>query len=275
MGLLPENFQFTQSSLQDYLDCPRRFQLRYILGQLWPAVPGEPLLEHERYTELGRRFHQLIEQHIAGLPVEMLTASINAPDLARWWRNYLNTPPHDVLSLPMRRAEAVFSTPLAGYRLAARYDLLAIQPGQRAVIVDWKTERKRPLRTHLAARMQTRVYRLVLVEAGHALNGNQPLEPEQVEMLYWFAEFPTEPELLPYNAGQHASDIDYVSSLIAEIAAKRDDVFLLTADTTRCRFCVYRSLCERGVAAGADEVGTEETEPELGIDWNDIEEIAY
>lgn len=28
---LPGSFHFTQSSLQDYLDCPRRFQLRYVL----------------------------------------------------------------------------------------------------------------------------------------------------------------------------------------------------------------------------------------------------
>jgi hypothetical protein len=39
---LPYSFHFTQSSLQDYLDCPRRFQLRYVLDQPWPAVESEP-----------------------------------------------------------------------------------------------------------------------------------------------------------------------------------------------------------------------------------------
>ena len=29
-SILPVNFTFSQSSLQDYTDCPRRFQLRYI-----------------------------------------------------------------------------------------------------------------------------------------------------------------------------------------------------------------------------------------------------
>ena len=55
---LPANFRFSQASLTDYLDCPRRFQLRYLLEQAWPAVESEPLLERERLAELGRRFHR-------------------------------------------------------------------------------------------------------------------------------------------------------------------------------------------------------------------------
>lgn len=265
----------TQSSLQDYADCPRRFQLRYILEQPWPAVQSEPLLEHERHTELGRRFHQLIEQHVAGLPVQTLTASINDADLARWWRNYLNTPP-EALGLPVRRAEMVLSAPLAGRRLAARYDLVAIDPPQRAVIVDWKTERKRPSRAQLAARMQTRVYRYVLAEAGQALNAGRPIKPEYVEMVYWFAEFPTEPEVFAYDAQQHAADRDYFSTLVAEIIQRTDPVFPLTADARHCRYCVYRSLCERGAAAVSSPPGEQETERDrIEFDWEEIQEIAY
>ena len=44
---LPPTFQFSQNSLQDYVDCPRRFQLRYLLRQPWPAVESEPLSEYE------------------------------------------------------------------------------------------------------------------------------------------------------------------------------------------------------------------------------------
>ena len=35
----PENdFIFSAHNLQDYLDCPRRFELKYILKQPWPAI---------------------------------------------------------------------------------------------------------------------------------------------------------------------------------------------------------------------------------------------
>ncbi len=276
MTLLSDDFQFSQSSLQDYFDCPRRFQLRYILQQPWPAVETEPLLEHERYAEMGRRFHQLIEQHVAGLPLETLTASVTEPELARWWQNYLHTPPQDVFDLPARRAEAVLFAPVAGYRLAARYDLLAIEPGEQAIIVDWKTERKKPLRKHLAARMQTRVYRYVLVQAGQSLNNNAPIRPEQAQMVYWFAEFPAEPEVFSYSAGQHADDSAYLAGLINEIAQRNDEVFALTDNAKHCQFCVYRSLCERGAAASASQAGEDDVEREnLEFDWAEVEEIAY
>ena len=54
---LPADFQFSQGSLQDYADCPRRFQLGYILRLAWPAVEAEPVLESERRQLQGQAFH--------------------------------------------------------------------------------------------------------------------------------------------------------------------------------------------------------------------------
>lgn len=281
-----ESFQFTQSSLQDYVDCPRRFQLRYVLDQPWPAVESEPLMERERLAELGRRFHQMAQRHTVGLTIEQIAVSAQDPDLARWWRNYGNVPPQDLPSA-LRRAEVTLSAPLTipdisgggspfpgGVgRIAAKYDLLALDPGRRAVIVDWKTERKRPTRKQLVARMQTRVYRYVLVEAGAALNSGRTIEPEQVTLIYWFAEFPAEPEVLPYDAAQHAEDATFLSSLVNQIAARAETVWPLTDNVQRCRYCVYRSLCERGVTAGSGDES--EVELDLDIDITEIEEIAY
>ena len=40
---LPQDYQFSQGSLQDYVDCSRRFQLRYLWMQPWPSlVVDEP-----------------------------------------------------------------------------------------------------------------------------------------------------------------------------------------------------------------------------------------
>ncbi len=85
-----------------------------------------------------------------------------------------------------------------------QYDLLAVEPGERLVVVDWKAVLKRPSRANLARRLQTRVYRYLAVEGGAAFNGGQPPEPEQVEMIYWFAEFGGAVERFPYDADQHA-----------------------------------------------------------------------
>jgi CRISPR/Cas system-associated exonuclease Cas4 (RecB family) len=276
---LPPTFQFSQNSLQDYVDCPRRFQLRYLLRQPWPAVESEPLSEYERLMEQGRRFHQLAHRHSLGLPEAELTKMIDDPDLRRWWRNFLESPPPN-LPTTLRRAEVALSTPMRDHRLIARYDLLALEPDRSAVVVDWKTNRKRPDSTVLTARLQTRVYRYVLVEAGTALNGGSPLSPDQVTMVYWFAEHPAQPEILPYDAAQHAADGAYLADLVARIAtraASGQEQWSLTPDERHCRFCTYRSLCDRGDQPGsiAGFDADQALDISLDFEFEEVEEIEY
>jgi hypothetical protein len=94
-------------------------------------------------------------------------------------------------------------------------------------------------------------------------------------MVYWFANFPEDPERFPYDTAQYDADGDYLASLIEEIKGLGDEDFPLTAQERRCRYCPYRSLCQRGVRAGLfDEV---EDEPEWGDDFEialDFEQIA-
>lgn len=44
---LPEDFTFSQSMLQDFVDCPRRFELRYLLDARWPAQETAQALQYE------------------------------------------------------------------------------------------------------------------------------------------------------------------------------------------------------------------------------------
>jgi len=271
---LPHRFQFSQASLQDYVDCPRRFQLRYVLHLAWPALEAEPPLEHERRLLLGAAFHHLVHQNLLGLSPERLASMVADPDLARWWRSYLTAPPAD---LPASRyPEVSLSAPVGGYRLVAKYDLVAVEPERQAVIVDWKTWRGRPRREWLAERLQTRVYPYLLLQAGSQFNGGRPLRAEQVEMVYWFADS-AGVERFPYDAARHEADAAYLSSLIGEIAACRD--WLPTAQERRCRYCPYRSLCRRGVRAGPlDEIdgGPEVAEAlDFDLDLEQIAEIEY
>jgi hypothetical protein len=269
-GNLPPVFQFSQNNLQDYVDCARRFQLRYGIGQQWPAVESEPVEEH--FVEQGSQFHLLIQRHLLGIPADQLTPA--DPLLGGWWASYLRTPP---LGLPegLRLPEIQLSTPLGDQRLLARFDLLAIDPGQRAVIVDWKTTRHKPKRATLAARLQTRVYPFVLAEAGAELFGG-PIRPEQISLIYWFAEAPAEPEVFEYSAAAHADNQAYLGGLIAEIVGRHSETWPLTNEVKRCEFCVYRSLCNRGSKAGDfHEVDTEVDDSDFNIDLDGVEEIAF
>ncbi len=64
---LPDTFQFSQSSLQDYVDCPRRFQLRHILMQPWPALLTEDSHRFDHHVQRGRDFHRLAHQYALGI----------------------------------------------------------------------------------------------------------------------------------------------------------------------------------------------------------------
>jgi predicted RecB family nuclease len=267
---LPLNFRFSQASLADYVDCARRFQLRYLLEQAWPAVETEPLLERERSAQLGRRFHRLIQQHVAGLSIETLTESIGEPELARWWQNYLGSLSTTLRDLPDdRRAEVAMSIPFQSYRLTAHFDLLASDE-QHAVIVDWKTEKRQPSREQLLQRVQTRVYRYVLAVA-------QQRPPGSLSMLYWFAQYPDRLNALPYDAAQHADDHRFLTDLIAEIEqrAAQQGEWEKTPDERKCAYCVYRSLCNRGVYAGTSDPDDEDFDLVARINIEQIDAIEY
>ncbi len=310
---LPKNFQFSATSLQDYVDCPRRFQLRYLLQVAWPAPETEPISEQERHGRLARDFHRLIHQHLLGLPIESLSNSVRDPDLERWWKAYLAYIPTfgDARVIP----ELGLSAPLAGHRVVAQYDAIVVSdrhfteqeeaPGiapehsTSFLIIDWKTYHQRPSRAWLGRRLQTRVYPVILVQAGASLT-SRSVEPDDVEMHYWLAEYPKTPESFVYDVATYQADLTYLSALINEIVERArssepraesattsaaGETWPLTADVRRCRFCNYRSLCERGEAAGPlteyvasdyqDHSIASEPDLDFDLDWGQVQEIAY
>ena len=244
---LPDNFQFSQASLQDFVDCPRRFHLRYLLNVAWPAAEAEPIEEQERRVQLGMAFHRMVQQQLVGIPEVRIARMAVDPDLERWWRNYCVYRPADILPAGSvaRYPEVTLTAALADHRLVAKFDLVVVQPGIKAVIFDWKTSPVRTKLLTLKARLQTRVYRYLLVRSGAHFNEGQPLVSAQVEMIYWFAEHPESPVRVPYDDVQYRADTVYLTGLIEEIQAMPDEAFAPTDDEKRCKYCPYRSYCDR------------------------------
>ncbi|MBN1877572.1 MAG: PD-(D/E)XK nuclease family protein [Anaerolineae bacterium] len=302
--LLPPDFQFSQACLQDFVDCPRRFLLRYVLNVVWPAVEMEPIEEQERRMELGRSFHRLVQQHLVGIPEERLVQIASRdPDLEQWWRNYRVYQPvpallaaQDGISL---YPEVTLAATVARYRLVAKYDLVAVyldsvRAQQWITIFDWKTSGKRTSSSRLKSRLQTRVYRYLLVRAGEYLvlpkksvdieassteNKKSVYLPEQVEMIYWFAGHPESPERLPYNIKQYEEDTEYLTGLIERIQHWEVEAFVMTEDEAMCKYCPYRSYCDRGVEAGILDTSEDAFEVEdlslPDFDFEQIAEIAF
>lgn len=265
----------SQSSLQDYVDCARRFQLRYLERLSYPAVELEPALENEKHLQEGEYFHLLAQQYLIGLPGEQVGRLANTVKLQKWWENFINFGNlTGFKNLSGLYPEATLSAPLGRYRLVAKYDLLAIENG-KATIYDWKTYRRRPRNEWLSARMQTRVYRALLVQAGAHLNTGKSIDPEQIEMVYWFAEYPNEPARFAYTSAQYKRDWDFLIKLSDEIASA--STYPLTDDRTKCLYCPYRSYCDRGIRAGDAEQAEAESEAEelFDVNFEQIGEIEF
>lgn len=276
---LPADFSFSQSNLQDYIDCPRRFELRYIQRLSWPAIEIEPALENERFLRRGSVFHRLVHQHQIGIPESALHPFAVEPELAAWWEAYLQAAPQLLQDCTRKIPEVSLTTALAGQNLLAKFDLLCELADGSLRILDWKTSRFAPHRRKLAERMQSQVYPYVLVRAGERLLG-RPVQPEQVQMVYWYTSQPEQPVIFSYDQAQYDRAEQLLESLIQRIVAQPAGEFLLTSDETRCRLCTYRSLCRRGVEAG--ELGEVLAETELSetdllasLDFDQIGEIEY
>lgn len=273
--MLPSTFHFTQSSLQDYVDCPRRFQLRYIESQAWPGVEAEPFLDHENFLERGSRFHRLVERHQLGLDAALIEQNITDPDVLDWWHAYLGFDLVHQLE-GERYPEFTLVGELDGHRLAATYDLLVVAPDGRLVIFDWKTYRRTPSRSQLADRVQTRLYRYLAVSAGLSLFGHE-VRPEAVSMVYWIVSDPASPLVFDYSGVDFAEDRAVLSGLFVSFGLHQGE-WSKVSDEAFCRFCTFRSLCARGFAGSAESF-SKEVDNIAGLEFDfglgGVEEIGF
>jgi len=296
IDLQSSHFTFSQGSLQAYKDCPRLFHLRYLERLAWPAPEVDSALEYEEHILRGVAFHKLVQQYFSGIPVGRLEKmSAVDPRLSEWWINFMEGKPDT--EAYTQNTEISLSVPLGRHRLVAKYDLVftshpaPLLPGdgslgkdeKTGIIYDWKTNEKRPKREWLKDKMQTRVYPFVLAQAGGQLNDGDRLEPDDIEMVYWFSNFPAAPMRFQYSQENYLEDEANFTQLVEEISSLGETDFLKTENVKRCSYCVYRSLCDRGVEAGVLEgvdskLGIEVVQEEVfdfGLDFDQIAEIEF
>ena len=276
--LLPDDFVFSQSSLRDFSECPRRFLLRRVEEQGCPAPEAEPIRVNEERRKRGTRFHEMVCQHHSGVPQGAIARQCAGDDILHaWWEEYVA---HDPAGGKRTcYAEISLQGQVAGYRLTAKYDLLAVTPSGKLHIFDWKTSQRRPDRRSLTKRLQTKVYPYLAVEAGSELIEGSAVDPSQVMMTYWFSNHPSSAVTFEYSTPQYKLDEETLTSIVEEARAceERND-FELTGDEANCKYCTYRSYCQRGVEAGAVEEGEgylEDTGALRETSLEDVEAIAF
>lgn len=240
----------SRSKLSTFLQCQRRFQLRYVQPLTWPETPLSAA-EAQRLA-WGQQFHQLLQRHFLGLPVEA-DLPTEGP-LASWWGRFKAQ-----LPLPHGRLmpELTLTVPVGRHLLHGRFDLLLM--GERhgrlfAHIYDWKTGQPPP-EDRLRHDWQTRLYLAMICRSGSALAAAPP-PPDQVSLTYWYADAPDHPLTIAYSQAWHEQNWADIEALVAQIDARlaQDGVWPLTDDWQACAACLYQAVCGRqaaGTAVGA------------------------
>ncbi len=286
-SIFPEDFVFSQSSLQTFVDCKRKFWLSYVVRLQWPSALASPVEAYETQIRLGEQFHRIVQRVEEGI-YDKIAPSAGYP-LLDWFEAYRN---HRPTSLPTDTVlaeqvlETTVDTTLGARRLMAKYDLLAMDDS-KAVIVDWKTGARATRPAILRQKMQTMVYPFVLAEASDSM-AVRKFKPEQIQMLYWFVAAPDSPVVVNYDSAQHRGAHDTITSAIESIlGGKVEADFPKVTDTEHnrryvCGFCQYRGYCDRGEeATNLDEfedVGFDDmVDPDALLDFSldDVEEIPH
>jgi len=147
----------------------------------------------------------------------------------------------------------------------AKFDRLVFADDGRVIIVDWKTGQRRPDLDQLYASWQTVVYRYVMVEGGHCLNGGIAVVPNQVLLIYWHAAYPNLLEPLGYSQAEHEEAHRRLEAIVEEILSLENEAdFHKTEEVSLCQRCEYRSFCARGRVAGDEwEIRDEDLDFEI------------
>lgn len=242
-----------QKNIQDFLDCPRKFQLLSLDNLCWPAALSDNLMKIERSTFLGNQFHMICYQYFSGISPDQIGDSIVDPDLKIMWENFLpfgsKFLDHSVYP------EQLITSSLLNFRLVAKFDLVVKVSSDKYIILDWKTGANKPSREILNNRVQSYLYPYIFHQSGADLIGEISIKPDQIEMHYFYPSSTEPHEIFPYSSQAH----DEVSSRLEGILSKLTNIFQatdefpLTDDRSQCLYCVFRSLCDRGVAPGSIE----------------------
>ena len=267
---LPTPFIFSQSCLQDYHDCEKRFYLRYIEKLAWPTIEVEPALENEQKQIEGQKFHQLVHQHLLGIPIDKLNKQAATYPLSEWWQNYLSSDLQ--LDENVLLPEIPLITNLGNHKITGKYDLIAIH-NEKIRIFDWKTYQKKPSESRMGLRYQTKVYCSLIVKTAPTLIKKHTFDPDKLEMVYWLANFPAQPIRLTYSETQYERDLQHLEKVITRIA--KQDEFNASEEEKKCQYCSYRSYCDRGGIAGIwnDDIEISLDMPELSLE--EIEEVEF
>ena len=248
----------TQTQINAFERCRRLYYLKYVSRLVWPVEAADTGSVRE-----GDDFHLLMRQLILGFPRESLIIPADEPDLEAWLDLYRREQP---LGTPDQVfAEKEVSLLYADVLWLGKFDALAVT-GDRLTIFDWKTGALPPDRAYYARSPQTRLYRFLARSCASRLLGAglHAFPAENIEMVYWFPQFPEGTLRLPYSEEEYGQDMTWLRTLAREMLKTEEADYPRTEKQRRCERCGYRSYCFPETAQAMSEPDlTDPVEPDL------------
>ncbi len=247
----------SQGHLNIWETCPRKYQYSYLEALSLPEAD----LDSKARSQLGSKFHLLMQQKELGLNVSALASS--EAKLQDWLTAFDQQPPDmiagDRLCEHRRTLEKNGDRDQEYFVLTAIYDMLILGDRQ-AQILDWKTHQFAIAADKLQANWQTRLYLYVLAETTN-------YAPEQLFMTYWFANT-AQSVIIAYSQAEHDQTEKRLQQILIDIAqalASFQDNPQLPMYSPACNYCEFRDRCDRGHILTSDVPSNIEDIPEIII----------
>ncbi len=273
--------KISQGSLTILETCPRLFQ-HQVLEQLGVPQLGEVW---ER-LQLGRQFHQIMQQRAQNLPIGVLQSMVaTEANLGCWFRaveDYASELfPED--GAAWTDSEHVRTWECLGHTIVGIYDYLVLYP-ESAQILDWKTY-PRPIETRkIRESWQSRLYPFLLAQTSDYL-------PEKIEMRYWFFQggdrleasqnqldqSENRPQLLRliYSDEQQIRTLEALTVILTDLNRwlgayeQLGEDFPQTSVRSVCETCAFVVRCDR-VVRSVEELD----EMQSALTWDEVDEVA-
>ncbi len=252
--------EFSASQVEAFSSCRRKYYYGSLVRLNWPAPFDRNFQKAEALTALGRDFHLAVQRVIQRILTIDEAVQTNQGRVRIWLERFSQT-----IALPSDGAvyaELPLTMAIGEDIWNGKIDSLAVS-GERVTIYDWKTTRRPGERSVYAEAAQTRLYRALAVANRKAL-GIAPNRFPDIEMIYWFANFPDKPIRFTYSESAYAEDLAVLTALAERMRSTAEEDYPRTRDAKICAWCRYRTYCRPSfVAPEFDEEDFEPTAEDL------------
>lgn len=227
----------TQTQINAYEHCRRFFYLKYVGKLAWPVeIPSRP------ETRRGSEFHLLVRQLLLGIQREILPADPEDQVMMQWLDRFCKAQP--LKDYDQVFAEKEVSALYEQVLWLGKFDALGIRE-DRLTIFDWKTGTRPPEKQVYLKTPQTRLYRFLAKMCAPRLIGSglHGLPAENIEMVYWFPEYPGQEIRLPYSEQAFQEDLTWLKTKAREMGSADENAYPQTALSKSCTFCEYHAFC--------------------------------